>query len=250
MEKEEHMNRFGIKLIACLFVLSLAACGNDSRAYAPIIVPDSYAPVIDPGNFTIVVNNPYFPLSRGTIQIYEGKTDEGLESVTDQVTIDTKVVMGVECIVVHNWVELDGALIEETWDWYAQDKEGNVWYFGEDTKEYENGVVTTTAGSWEAGVDGALPGIIMPANPQVGDAYRQEYFKGEAEDMAEIMSLDESVTVTYGSFSDALKIKEWTPLSPDVVEFKYYAPGVGLILEEIVKGGEGRIELIMTGLLN
>ena len=121
----------------------------------------------------------------------------------------------------------DGNLTEKTFDYYAQDKKGNVWYFGEDTKEYENGKVVSTKGSWEAGVDGAKPGFIMQADPKVGETYRQEYYEGEAEDMAKVLSLSESVTVPYGSFDQVLVTKEWTPLEPGLVEHKYYAPGVG-----------------------
>jgi hypothetical protein len=135
--------------------------------------------------------------------------------------------MGVECVVVNDKAWENGKLIERTYDWHAQDKEGNVWYFGEDTKEYENGKVVSTKGSWEAGVDGAKPGIIMQAHPKVGQSYRQEYYKGEAEDMAKVINLNESVTVPYGSFDHVLVTKEWTPLEPSYAEHKYYAPGVG-----------------------
>jgi hypothetical protein len=176
--------------------------------------------------------------------VYEGETGEGLERIEDTVTHETKVVMGVTCITVHNQARLDGELIEETYDWYAQDVEGNVWYFGEDTTEFEDGVPVSTAGSWEAGVDGALPGIIMPVDPQVGDSYRQEYYAGEAEDMAEVVSLTESVTGPTGSYGDVLMTREWTPLEPDFAENKYYAPGVGLIREVLVQGGSGTVELV------
>jgi hypothetical protein len=137
--------------------------------------------------------------------------------------------MGVECVVVSDKAWENGKLIEQTYDWHAQDKKGNVWYFGEDTKEYNNGKVTSTKGSWEAGVDGAKPGIIMQAHPKVGQSYRQEYYKGEAEDMAKAISLDESVRVPYGSFDGVLETKEWTPLEPSYAEHKYYARGVGQV---------------------
>jgi len=137
--------------------------------------------------------------------------------------------MGVECVVVRDTAWEGGELIERTFDWYAQDQEGTVWYFGEDTKEYRNGKVTSTGGSWEAGVDGAQPGIIMQANPKAGLSYRQEYYEGEAEDKAQVVSVNESVTVPYGSFDHVLKTKEWTPLEPGLVEHKYYAPGVGQV---------------------
>ena len=123
----------------------------------------------------------------------------------------------------------DGKLIEKTYDWFAQDKEGTVWYFGEDTKEYENGKVVSTKGSWEAGVDGAKPGIIMQADPKVGQFLPPGVLPGEAEDMAKVLSLNESVTVPYGSFDHVLVTREWTPLQPGFYEKKYYARGVGQV---------------------
>ena len=134
----------------------------------------------------------------------------------------------------------DGELIEDTLDWYAQDVAGNVWYLGEDTAEYENGVIVSTAGSWEAGVDGAQPGIIMLADPQVGDVYRQEFYAGEAEDLAEITALTGSVSVEGGSWSgdEVLVTEEWTPLEPEVRERKTYALGVGVVEARTILGGD------------
>jgi hypothetical protein len=176
----------------------------------------------------------------GTRYIYRG----GEETIEVTVTHDTKQILGVTTIVVHDVVSIDGETIEDTYDWYAQDNSGNVWYLGEDTKEYENGQVVSTEGSWEAGVDGAKPGIVMHATqPAIGSPYRQEYYACKAEDMAEVVSLDESVTVPYGSFDNSLQTREFTPLDPDVNEYKYYAPGVGLVLEVDVKSGN-RTELI------
>jgi hypothetical protein len=190
------------------------------------------------------VDNPYFPLTPGTTRVYEGETEDGLERIEVVVTHDTREILHISCIVVRDTVSLDGELVEDTFDWYAQDNDGNVWYMGEDSKEYEDGEVVSTAGSWEAGVDGAQPGIIMQANPQVGAAYRQEYYAGEAEDMAEVLSLTETASVPYGSFDALLMTKEWTPLEPGVAEQKYYAAGTGLVLEVMVEGGTGRVELI------
>jgi len=204
-----------------------------------------YRKEIDPADFVDRVDNRYFPLTPGTTFVYEGETEDGeAVRIEDYVTHETKQILGVTCVVVRNRVIENGDLVEETFDWYAQDKDGNVWYFGEDAKEYEAGVVVSTEGSWEAGVDGAMPGIIMEANPQVGDFYRQEYYKGEAEDMAEVLSLTESASVIYGSFDNLLMTREWTPLEPGVVEHDYYAPGVGLILEVMVEGGSERVELV------
>jgi hypothetical protein len=134
--------------------------------------------------------------------------------------------------------------VEDTYDWYAQDGEGNVWYLGEETAEYENGELVSTAGAWEGGVDGALPGLIMEAAPRVGDVYRQEFYPGEAEDLAEVVRSGVREDVDYGSFGDLIVIKEWNPLQAEVVEEKYYATGVGLVLETTIEGGSERIELV------
>ncbi|NIN71023.1 MAG: hypothetical protein GTO46_03615 [Gemmatimonadetes bacterium] len=202
----------------------------------------AYAPAIDAARFVTNVDNQYFPLVPGTTFVYE--TPDGGERVEVIVTEETKTIMGVTCMVVMSHEFEDGELVEETADWYAQDMDGNVWYFGEDTKEYEDGEVVSTAGSWEAGVDGAQPGIIMKGAPAVGQSYRQEYYAGRAEDMGEVLALQESVTVPYGSFENLLKTKEWTPLEPGDEEHGYYAPGVGLVLEA---EGDDRLELISVG---
>ena len=203
----------------------------------------AYAPHISPADFTTTIDNEYFPLKPGTTFTYRGKTKDATEGDVVTVTSDTKKIMGVECVVVDDRVTEDGKLTEQTYDWYAQDNKGNVWYFGEDSKEYDNGKVNTE-GSWEAGKNGAKPGIIMPANPKVGQSYRQEYYKGVAEDMARPLKLDGSATVPYGSFDHVLVTYEWTPLKPNVAEQKYYAPGVGNVLEVAVKGPPERLELV------
>jgi hypothetical protein len=151
--------------------------------------------------FTTTIDNEYFPLKPGTTFLYEGGTEHSEMSVTS----DTKMVMGVECVVVDHREWEGEKLIERTYDWFAQDNKGTVWYFGEDTKEYENGKVVSTKGSWEAGVDGAKAGIIMPADPRVGHSYHQEDYPGEAMDMARVLSLEASVTVPYGSFDHVLE---------------------------------------------
>jgi hypothetical protein len=203
---------------------------------------DDYNPVIEPANFVTTIDNPYFPLVPGTTYTYKGETEDGLEEIKVFVTDETKEILGVTCVVVRDTVTVDGELVEDTYDWYAQDKAGNVWYMGEDSKEYEDGEVVSTEGSWEAGVDGAKPGIIWQANPQVGESYRQEYYAGEAEDMAEVVSLNESVTVPNGSYN-TIQTKEWTPLEPGVLEYNYYASGVGAVLEVNPETGE-RVELV------
>lgn len=200
---------------------------------------------IDPNNFVDVVDNPYFPLEPGTIYTYRGETEGVPTRDVMTVTSDTKVILGVTTIVVHDQAYEDGVLVEDTFDWYAQDVDGNVWYFGEDTKELdENGNVISTEGSWEAGVDGAEPGIIMEANPKKGDKYRQELAPDVAEDMAQVIGFEDSFCVRYGCFEDVLVTKEWTPLERGVVENKYYAKGVGFIFGEMVKGGDEQTELV------
>jgi hypothetical protein len=166
-----------------------------------------------------------------------------VEDIVVTVTPQTKVIGGVTTTVVHDVASKDGQLLEDTWDWYAQDRDGNVWYFGEETKEYERGKVSTE-GSWETGVKGAKPGIIMPAHPTVGQMNRQEYLVGEAEDEGQTIALDETVTVAAGKFSGCVKTKEWSRLEPGVIEHKYYAPGVGLVAEVTVEGGTEHVELV------
>ena len=216
-------------------ILALAGCGSNGETCTP---DPTYDPAIDPADFVATIDNPLMPLAPGTRLVYGGE-----ENVEVTVTSDTRVVLGVTCVVVRDTVTVGGQLVEDTYDWYAQDTEGNVWYFGEDTKEYENGEVVSTEGSWEAGVDGARPGIVMHATqPQAGTPYRQEYYPCEAEDMAEVVSVSQSVTVPAGSYDSCLQTREFTPLEPDVNEYKYYAPGVGLVLEVDVPTG-ARVEL-------
>ncbi len=202
-----------------------------------------FDPVIDPANFVSGVNHTYMPLTIGTKLVYEGETDEGMEHIEVVVLNETRTVMGIECMVVRDTVSIDGEVAEDTFDWFAQDIHGNVWYFGEDSREMEDGEVASTAGSWEAGVDGALPGILIPGIPLSGFTYRQEFYKDEAEDMASIVKVGESVTVEYGSFQNCMKTFEWNPLEGGSGEYKYYAPGVGMILEAPADSDE-RIELI------
>ncbi len=186
-----------------------------------------YAVTIDPADFVTVIDNPYWPLVQGTTTIFEG---EG-EHIVVVVTGYTKLAMGVPVTVVRDTAYAKGKVIEDTFDWYAQDRAGNVWYFGEDTTEFKNGKPTSKAGSWEAGVDGGLPGIVMLAHPQVGDVYRNEYYAGEAEDLTKVLELGGTITVPAGAFTDTIVTEDWTPLEPDQLEHKTYAPGVGVVAE-------------------
>jgi len=202
---------------------------------------------LDPGNFVSVIDNPYFPLEPGTTFTYRGESEGAPTRDVMTVTEDTKVILGVTTTVVYHLSYEDGVLIEETFDWFAQDVEGNVWYFGEDTKELdENGNVISTEGSWEAGVNGAEPGIIMLADPKKGDKYQQENAPDIAEDMAQVIGFEDSLCVRYGCFENVLVTKEWSPLEKGVVEYKYYAKGVGFIFGTMVKGGEEQTELVRT----
>jgi hypothetical protein len=200
---------------------------------------------MNPAGFTTEVTNPYWPMKLGDHWIYRETNAEGEVQRNDVVVTDrTKTIMGIETLVVHDTVRLGGELTEDTFDWYAQDAEGNLWYFGEDTTEYENGKVKTKEGSWEGGVDGALPGIIMPAHPRVGMIYREEYYKGHAEDGAQIISVDALAKVPYGRFDHGVQTRNFSGIEPDVIEEKIYAKGVGIVLEITVSGGSDRSELL------
>ena len=224
-------------------------CGDQKEARLNIceaLGEAPYQPEIDPDLFLnpeeIAANpNPYFPLVPGLVRILEA----GDETITVTVTEETVEILGVTCIVVRDIVEEDGETIEDTIDWYAQDVDGNVWYFGEISKNFEDGELNNLDGSWKSGVDDAQPGIVMLAFPEVGDIYRQEYLLGEAEDMAEVISTSETwESVPAADCLDTcLVTSEFLPIEPDVEEFKYYAPGIGNILVIDAETGE-REELV------
>lgn len=250
-------------------VTSLAACGDGNggtgsgpaprpttetttgaavtTAGDPVIDPGDggdYVADLDPADVADVIDNPYHPLIVGSTWRYEGESDGEIEVVEVVVTGEREEVMGISAVVVRDTVTVDGELVEDTLDWFVQDKAGNVWYLGEDVKDYENGKVVSTAGSWRAGTDGAQPGIVMPADPTIGDVYRQEFLRGEAEDMMEIIAVDATVTVPAGRYTDVVRTRDWTPLEPETIEEKAYAPGVGRIRGEKVAGGVGFVELV------
>ena len=236
--------------------LAVAGCGEGgeeassaggSGASAGTDLPQGSEPVeLDPADFTTEIDNEYWPMTVGSRWQYRETDAEGtLQKVVVTVTDDTKMIAnGVEARVVHDVVTEDGEKVEVTDDWYAQDSEGNIWYMGEDTTEYENGKPVSKAGSFEAGVDGAQPGIIMPATPEEGMTYRQEYYEGEAEDEGEVVSLGEQAQVPAGHYTDVLMTKDTNPLEPKVLEFKFYAPGVGPVLAISASGESDREDLV------
>ena len=217
------------KLAVLLFGLAVG-CGGDD-----------YNPNVDPAHFVAGVTNPLFPLVPGTV--FDYKVQETTETVRVTVLAETKVIEGITCVVVHDVASSGDQVVEDTFDWYAQDDQGNVWYMGEDTTAYDMGA-TSKEGSWEYGVDGALPGIIIEGSPQVGDRYRQEYLQGEAEDEGEVLSIDASVTVPFGSFTGCVQTRDFTALEPDVEENKFYCPNLGIVRSMATKGGAEHEDLI------
>ncbi len=218
---------------------------SPTSAAAEAALPRSDEPVeLDATDFTVDVTNPWFPLEPGTRWTYRETTEDGevVRVVVTATGVTREIANGVTARVVRDTVTLDGDIIEDTLDWYAQDAAGTVWYLGENTAEFENGKISTREGSFEAGVDGAQAGVIMPASPDVGMAYRQEYYEGEAEDNGEVLALGQRATLPAGSYDGLLQTADTTPLEPDVLEHKYYAHGVGLVLTIDQEGG-GREEL-------
>lgn len=180
----------------------------------------------------------------GASWTYLGETEDGLETIFIEVLADTREIMGVECVTVRDTVTIEGELVEDTYDWYAQDDDGNVWYFGEISFNYaEDGWVEDIDGSWLAGVDGALPGIVMLAQPSVGTTYRQEFWLGEAEDAATVLEVGASVTIGLGTFDGCLVTADFLPPEPDALEHKTYAPGIGFLREVKPEDGES-VELV------
>ena len=197
-----------------------------------------------PKVFARRVDNEYFPLRPGTTFTYRGRADG--KPVKDVVTVTrrAKTIRGVRITVVRDRVFVRGELAEDTLDWYAQDANGNVWYFGEDTRELDHGTVISTEGSWQAGVNKANAGIFMPAHPQVGDFFKQEDAKNVAEDCTRILTLNASVTTPFVTSDDALKTEEFSLLEPGVLDNKYYVKGIGNVAERTVQGGSDTLDLV------
>ena len=238
------MNRIGWAAASIGFICLAAACGSEAKGGGgdqPQLGPAH----LDSSQFVATVDNPYFPLTPGTIWEYDATEGDSKERVVVTVLDKTKVVDGVTATVVHDLVTdaASGKLVEDTYDWYAQDKKGNVWYLGEDTKAYD-GTKVDTHGSWEAAVDGARAGFLMVADPKVGRTYHQEYYKGEAEDVGEVIATGESVTGPTGTYDRVVTTEDTTALEPDLVEHKWYAPGVGIVKEADIKGGNEKVTLV------
>jgi hypothetical protein len=227
--------------------LAATAIASSADSSAGQRLPRGSEPVtLDPADFTTRIDNPYWPMRPGSRWVYRETDQEGArQRVVVTVLRRTKLIAnGIRARVVRDIVTEDGKPVEKTDDWYAQDKAGNIWYLGEATTEFENGKPVSTEGSFEAGVDGAEAGVIMPAKPRRGLKFRQEYYAGHAEDKGEIMSLREQAEVPFGHFRKVLMTKDTNPLEPKVLEFKFYARGVGPVLAVSVSGGSDREELI------
>jgi hypothetical protein len=214
--------------------------GSASRL-API--HGRYDPTVDPANFVTRIDNRYFPLEPGTGFHYRGVRGTTPQTDDEVVTNRTVRILGITCVAVRDVVSEHGRPVERTFDFYAQDKQGNVWYMGEDSYELHHGRFAKASDSWRSGVDGAKPGIIMPADPRPGDSYRQEYYPPEALDEARVIGIRGPVTVPHGTYANALTTSEFSPLEPQT-EQKYYVAGIGEILERVVKGHHEEFRLV------
>jgi hypothetical protein len=239
-----------LAMAAALAAACLAGCSSTSgspAAAGSTRLPQGGEEVrLDPADFTVDITNKYWPMKPGDTWIYEEKDDEAGTVTHDEVTVldKTETIDGVSTRVVHDLATQNGVTVEDTTDWYAQDSAGNLWYFGEQTAEYKNGKPSSTEGSWTAGKDGAQAGVMLPAKPRPGMHYRQEYRKGEAEDRAVVLSLTEKAQTDSGSYQDALLTRDTSPLEPDLVEMKWYAPGVGPVLTLTPSGEVTREQLV------
>ena len=228
-------------VLSLAIVSALAAAPRSGQKAVPFHPP---IPVFDPVGCTSMVDNPYFPLRPGTILVYETRVGKTTEVDTVVVTRETRTVLGVTAVVVRDRTYRGGKLVEESFDWYTQDRKGNVWSLGEDTKDLRDGEVVSTAGAWEAGQDSACAGIVMPAIIEVGMEYRKGNRRGRVEDLAEVRSLDAKVTVLNDTFTACVETEDWSPLERGVLERNVYAPGLGLMMRRAVVGGDERMKLV------
>jgi hypothetical protein len=241
------MNNRPLYLITIALLAMLVIGVGASQAAKPKepswVLHGSYSPTLNPANFVSTIDNRYFPLKPGTAFHYKGY--KGAASQTDDMVVThlKKRILGITCTVVRDTVTQSGKAIERTFDWYAQDKQGNVWYMGEDSFELKNGRFVRADDSWKSGVNGAKPGIIMQGNPRTGDVYRQEYYPPGALDQARVLGKATTVKVPRGTYRRSLATVEWSPVEPQL-EKKYYAAGVGEIREQVVAGGNEAFQLV------
>ena len=236
----------GLGILATLVVGCGSSGGKKAATSAAELaaVQGKYDPSVDPADFVARVDNPLWPLKPGTAFHYVGTRGNTPQKDDELVTQRTKRIVGIRCTVVRDTVSEHGLPIERTLDFYAQDKHGNVWYLGEDSFERQHGRFVRASDSWRSGVNGAKPGIIMPADPRAGDRYRQEYYPpGEALDQAHVLALDASLRVPAGSFDHVLSTEEWSPVEPQM-EAKFYASGLGEVKEQVTAGGHEQFSLV------
>lgn len=237
-----------LAIVAVSSAGAVATAGAEKPSGMSTLPRGSETVKLDPADFTTAIDNPYWPMAPDSRWVYRETDPEGTRHrVVVTVTDETRrIANGVTARIVRDVVTEAGRPVEVTDDWYAQDSAGNVWYLGERTTEYEDGRPTTTVGSFEAGVDGAQAGIIMPARPRIGLRYRQEYYEGQAEDRARVLSLSEQAEVPVGHFAPGrvLTTRDSNPLKPKILEYKFFARGVGPVLVIGVSGESDREELV------
>ena len=239
---------FSFAAIAGMMAFVWAPWASSAPSTTTSACGTTYAPVLDPANFVGVIDNPYFPLPVGRTLVYEGVRDGQTQTDTVKVTDQKKLILGIQTIVVDDVATHGSTVLEKTFDFYAQDKLGNVWYLGEDTTAFLPNGKTDTSGSFVAGVNGAQPGIIMEANPQIPDAYRQECAAGQAEDTAWVVGTTGSVSITYGKVRNVLTTLEATRIEPGAYDEKVYGPGIGIVREQALTGTSEFAQLVsVTG---
>jgi hypothetical protein len=249
LEGRSSMNKraivaLGVAALAAAVFTSVTSAVGTPRSSSNASTGSAHGPVLKPAHFVDIIDNPYYPLPVGRTLIYRGVRDGVTQVDRVTVTARTKVILGITATVVRDVATHGTRTLEATTDWFAQDRDGNVWYLGEDTKAYDADGTVDTSGSWQAGVDGAQPGIIMEANPQIPDGYRQEFLRGEAEDTAWVIDRGRSLSVPYGTVHHVLRTLEFARIEPGVVDQKYYAPGLGIVLEQSLAGDKEVSKLV------
>jgi hypothetical protein len=240
--------RHGLLALGALATLVIGAISSEAHARRPAppkwALHGFYNPAINPADFVSTIDNRWFPLEPGTTFHFRGYSDTTPQTDDVVVTQQKKRVLGITCTVVRDTVSEHGKAVERTFDWYAQDRRGNVWYMGEDSLERRNGRLVRASDSWQAGVNGGKPGMIIEVDPKPGDVYRQEYYPtGGGLDQARVLGTVAKMTVPAGTYTHVLRTIEWSPVEPQL-EKKYYAAGIGEIQERVVAGGHERFQLV------